>query len=70
MAERVRSALDELREGGHTHALVVTHAGPLHAMLHLLFGELPVRFTPASVTRVRFEGARAELTLLNDAARL
>lgn len=70
VAARVGAALDELREGRHAHVLVVTHAGPLHAMLHALFGELPVRFTPASVTRVRFEGERPELTLLNDVAHL
>lgn len=70
VAVRVACALDELRGGGHAHALVVTHAGPLHAMLHTLFGELPVRFAPASVTRVRFEAERPELTLLNDVAHL
>jgi probable phosphoglycerate mutase len=70
VAARVASALDDLRGGGYEHALVVTHAGPLHAMLHAFFGELPVRFTPASVTRVRLEGERPELTLLNDVAHL
>jgi 2,3-bisphosphoglycerate-dependent phosphoglycerate mutase len=75
---RVADALADLRAGGHARVLVVTHAGPLHAMLHTLFGEreaefqeaLGVRFTPASITRVRFDSGQAELVQLNDAAHL
>lgn len=70
VAARIASALEDLRSGGYGHALVVTHAGPLHAMLHVLFGELPVRFTPGSITRVAFDGERPELTVLNDTSHL
>lgn len=75
---RVADALADLRSAAHTRVLVVTHAGPLHAMLHTLFGDrqaefeeaLGVRFTPASITRVRFASGEAELVQLNDAAHL
>ncbi|MFN2450356.1 MAG: histidine phosphatase family protein [Candidatus Baltobacteraceae bacterium] len=53
---RVREALDGIGTGPG-RVLIVTHAGPLHAMLDLLFGEVPFRFEPASLTQVR-RGAR------------
>ena len=56
---RVRDALDALRTV--PRSLVVTHAGPLHAMLAVLFGETRVRFEPASITTVRLEAERAQL---------
>lgn len=73
---RVADALADLRAGSEGRVLVVTHAGPLHAMLHTLFGDreaefqeaLGVRFTPASITRVSFASGEAELVQLNDAA--
>lgn len=77
--ERVAQALGDLRSRGCANALIVTHAGPLHAMLHTFFGEreaemaeaLAVRFSPASVTRVAVdEAGTAELLSLNDVAHL
>ncbi|HEV3152945.1 MAG TPA: histidine phosphatase family protein [Candidatus Baltobacteraceae bacterium] len=76
--ERVGEALDEMRASGVQNALIVTHAGPLHAMLHHLFSDpqadtqelLAVRFTPASITRVRLEPDGNELLLLNDVSHL
>jgi len=75
---RVSEALEELQSGGHAKVLIVTHAGPLHAMLHTFFGQrgaetqaiLGVRFSPASVTRVAVENGRADLLALNDVAHL
>jgi len=75
---RVAAALDDLRAGPHGNVLVATHAGPLHAMLHVLFSgsneEAPevfgVRFMPASITRVAFINGRAHLMSLNDVKHL
>ncbi|HET9096001.1 MAG TPA: histidine phosphatase family protein [Candidatus Baltobacteraceae bacterium] len=75
---RVSHALDDLAASGHANVLIVTHAGPLHAMLHTFFGNreseyqevLAVRFSPASVTRVEVAGGRAQLVALNDVAHL
>lgn len=75
---RVKDAIDDLRAGPDVNALVATHAGPLHAMLHVLFSgdneEAPeafgVRFMPASITRVRLIDGRAELVSLNDVKHL
>lgn len=67
---RVSQAIDELHEARYQNVLVVTHAGPLHAMLHTLFGEIDVRFSPASVTRVAWEDERAQLLALNEVAHL
>jgi len=67
---RVAQALDDLQRARHRHVLVVTHAGPLHAMLQTLFGEMSLRFSPASVTRVRIEDGHAELLALNEVAHL
>jgi len=77
VCSRVTQALADLQERGFERALVVTHAGPLHAMLHRYFGDrgaemqeaLGVRFSPASVTRIRIQG-RPELLLLNDVRHL
>jgi broad specificity phosphatase PhoE len=52
-------------------ALVATHAGPLHALLHVLLGEdeaPTVRFLTASVTRFRRVGGVWRLTSLNETA--
>lgn len=70
MQERVCAALRELQSGGHANVLVVTHAGPLHAMLHAFFGGMEVRFLPASVTRVAMEDGQPRLVALNDVAHL
>lgn len=59
VCERVREAIEALRE--LERVLVVTHAGPLHAMLAVLFGETRVRFEPASITTVRVGPDAAQL---------
>jgi 2,3-bisphosphoglycerate-dependent phosphoglycerate mutase len=66
----------ELQQSGNV--LIVTHAGPLHAMLHTYFGNraaemqeaLGVRFSPAGITRVEVVDGRAELLQLNDISHL
>lgn len=63
---RVEAALGALRRDDPAHALVVTHAGPLHAALHVLLGGVEVRFTPASITRIEWLGERARLLCLNE----
>jgi len=69
---RVAAALEDIGErmtaGGS--ALVVTHAGPLHALLRTLLGEaqaaaLGVRFVPASITRIAIEPSGARIIELN-----
>lgn len=72
VTQRVRDALDTLRGGEHEHALVVAHAGPLHAALHVLFGAgaIDVRFVPASITRVMVDRTGAALLTLNDSSHL
>lgn len=75
---RIADALGELRAARYTNVLVVTHAGPLHAMLHTFFGDreaqmqevLGTRFSPASVTRIALESGRPELLALNEIAHL
>lgn len=75
---RVTHALDGLAAGGYSNVLIVTHAGPLHAMLHAFFGKreaemqeaLAVRFSPASVTRIALTEAGPELLALNEVAHL
>jgi probable phosphoglycerate mutase len=71
LCARIAAALAELRARDVASALVVTHAGPLHALLRVALGEseataLGVRFTQASVTRLRFGTAGAELVSLNE----
>ncbi len=69
---RVAAALETIRsrasDGGRV--LVATHAGPLHALLHVALGEseataLGVRFSPAGITRIAFEGDAARIVDLN-----
>jgi broad specificity phosphatase PhoE len=65
-AERIASEVGE--EGV---ALVATHAGPLHALLHVLLGEQnapTVRFLTASVTRFRRVDGVWQLAKLNETA--
>ena len=76
--QRVGRALDDLRRAGHANVLVVTHAGPLHAILHYVFSDpqaeqdeiLGVRFIPASITQIQFDDSGAELLSLNDVSHL
>jgi broad specificity phosphatase PhoE len=74
---RVSEALAEYQANTHAaNVLIVTHAGPLHAMLHTFFGHreaemqevLGVRFSPASITRIEVAGGNVELLALNDVA--
>lgn len=75
---RVAAALEDLRATNAALALVVTHAGPLHAMLHAVFGDrigqmqelAGLRFTPASITRLSIDDGGAELIQLNDVSHL
>ncbi len=75
---RVAQSLAELQASTHQNVLVVTHAGPLHAMLHTFFGDrqadlqevFDVRFSPASVTRVSIENGLPQLLSLNEIAHL
>lgn len=69
---RVANALDALaaRVSDGTHALIVTHAGVLHALLRVALGEseataLGVKFSPATVTRLRIGPAGGALVQLN-----
>ena len=75
---RVAQAIAVLQDSSYENVLVVTHAGPLHAMLHTFFGEreaemqevLGVRFSPASVTRIALEDGTAQVLSLNEIAHL
>ena len=69
---RVRAATGALAAGAATGdtLLVVTHAGPLHALLRVLLGEseaaaLGVRFLPATLTRFALGPDGARLLELN-----
>ena len=69
---RVERALDALaaRAVDGTHALIVTHAGVLHALLRVALGEseaaaLGVKFSPATVTRLRIGPSGGTLVQLN-----
>ena len=69
---RVGVALDALaaRVSDGTHALIVTHAGVLHALLRVALGEseagaLGVKFSPATVTRLRIGPSGGTLVQLN-----
>jgi broad specificity phosphatase PhoE len=69
---RVARALADLERTSANGAsvLIVTHAGPLHALLRVTLGDersdvLGVRFTPASVTRLQRNAAAWELVALN-----
>lgn len=74
MQQRVGEVLGELRDAHGSNVLVVTHAGPLHAILQTLLpaenDALGVRFTPASITRLDVEGGCGRLQALNEIAHL
>jgi 2,3-bisphosphoglycerate-dependent phosphoglycerate mutase len=68
VADAVGSLAQRARDG--SRILVVTHAGPLHALLRVLLGEseaaaLGVRFVPASVTRFALSADGARIVDLN-----
>lgn len=69
---RIAEVVDEIRERleAGERALIVTHAGVLHSLMHVLAPSgvppMRIRFTPASVTRIRFEEGRAELVTVNE----
>jgi broad specificity phosphatase PhoE len=67
---RVERAVERIaaEAGADGAALVATHAGPLHALMHVLLGDErapKVRLVNASVTRFRRIGGGWELTGLN-----
>ncbi len=71
VCDRVAEALRELRQSDHARVLIVTHAGPLHAMMHVLFGQrtgteplADIRFSPGSITRVNIDEDGAQLLSL------
>jgi len=71
VCDRVADALRELRRADHARVLIVTHAGALHAMMDVLFGQRAgvksiagLRFSPGSITRVNIEADGAELLSL------
>jgi broad specificity phosphatase PhoE len=76
--ERVEAALAQYRSAGYEHVLIVTHAGPLHAVLHSFYGDregemqetLAIRFSPASITQFTLDDEGAELLLLNEVGHL
>jgi ribonuclease H / adenosylcobalamin/alpha-ribazole phosphatase len=78
VCDRVKNALADLQGSGHERVLVVTHAGPMHAMLHLLFAQQEatisemagIRFLPASITRVQLIDGAGQIVLLNDVSHL
>jgi probable phosphoglycerate mutase len=69
---RIAAALGEIRgrvKSGE-RALIVTHAGVLHSLMHVLapsgIPPMRIRFAPASITRIRFEDGRTELVSFNE----
>ena len=74
---RVQRALARVRaqlpDGGK--ALIVTHAGPLHALRRLVLGRAPhehldARFSPAGITRYVLHADRTEVLALDDVSHL
>lgn len=68
---RVRAFLDDLRANASVeHALVVTHAGALHAAMEVLrpkgFDPLRMVFSTAGITRLAMDGGHARIISLND----
>ncbi|HEY1882720.1 MAG TPA: histidine phosphatase family protein [Candidatus Cybelea sp.] len=71
---RVGSFLDDLGAQRLERAVVVTHAGPLHAMFTVLKlsesaagGEhLSLSFAPGSISQLRVEGGEAKILRVND----
>jgi len=76
---RVASFLTDVRGGGDgAHLAIVTHAGPLHAMLAVLGLErseapgdnLSLRFTPGGITRIAIEAGGAKIVELDSVRHL
>jgi broad specificity phosphatase PhoE len=72
---RVRAFLDDLFARVSTgHALIVTHAGALHAVMQVLapqgFDPLGMVFSTGSITRLAMEDGRARIITLNDVSHL
>ncbi len=69
---RVREVIAAIRDqlGADDRGLIVTHAGILHSIMHVLkpsgIPPLRIRFQPASVTRIRVDQDGAELATLNE----
>jgi broad specificity phosphatase PhoE len=71
---RVESFLNDLANQPVERAVVVTHAGPLHAIFAVLQIEraatpadnLSLNFTPGGVTRIELESGKASVIALND----
>lgn len=68
---RVRAFLDDVRANAAvTYALIVTHAGALHAALEVLrpdgFDPLGMVFSTASITRIAMDAGQARIISLND----
>jgi broad specificity phosphatase PhoE len=77
VAARVGSFVAELPVVEHGHVVIVTHAGPLHAILDVLGildneknGGARRAFSPASLTRVAMEAGAVRLITLNDVRHL
>lgn len=75
---RVGSFLDDLRRRNELRVVVVTHAGALHGVLHVLGAASPegpgnslnVTFAQASITRIAMEEEHPRLMVLNDVSHL
>ncbi|MGC1382032.1 MAG: histidine phosphatase family protein [Candidatus Baltobacteraceae bacterium] len=77
--ERLRSFLDEIvRADPAANVAVVTHAGPLHAIVSILQlaeadsppDRLSLNFTPGGISRIAMEEGRARIITLNDTGHL
>ncbi len=72
VCERVRHAVARIAAtaADGDRILVATHAGAMHALLRVVLGEseataLGVKFAPATLTRIAFDGSGARLIDLN-----
>ncbi len=69
--ERLASFLGDLAKEPFDAVAVVTHAGPLHAILSVLDLEQPgLRFTPGGITRIEMERGKAVLVSLDERGHL
>ncbi len=69
LRRRVAEAIEDVRRSDLRSVLIVTHAGPLHAMLDALFGEVQVVFAPASITQLKLGPVDVELLSLGISVR-
>ena len=75
VCRRIAAFYADLVRTGAEHAIVVTHAGVLHATLRVLnLSNAPqaagANFLPAGITRIAIDGERSELAMLNDVEHL